>query len=127
MNTERIPSPCMQIKLPSMVWETFMAQNRRLMMATNKFLVTVYSALYFCVMLDIVYCRVREFSAVVCGVAKSCGVNQHNNQHVQIPIRCRKCLQLTGDSREDHRSTSSSNCQMSPSLNTVCFCFGLFD
>ena len=42
MNTERTPSPFMQIKFPSIKgWEAFMAQNRRLMMATNKFLVTV--------------------------------------------------------------------------------------
>ena len=40
-----------------LVCEKFMAQHRRVMMATNKFLVTVYSALYFCVMLDIVYCN----------------------------------------------------------------------
>ena len=50
-----------------------------------------------------------------------------NNQHVQIPIRCRTCVQSTGDSQEGHRSTSSCNCQMSPSLNTVCFCFCLFE
>ena len=41
-----------------LVCEKFMAQHRRVMMATNKFLVTVYSALYFCVMLDIVYCNI---------------------------------------------------------------------
>ena len=49
------------------------------------------------------------------------------NKHLQIPIWCRKCLQLTGNSQEDHRSTSSWNCQKSPSLNTVCFCFCLFE
>ena len=50
-----------------------------------------------------------------------------NKQHVQIPIRCRKCLQLSGNTQEGHRSTSSRNCQMSPSLKKVCFCFVLFE
>ena len=58
-----------------LVCEKFVAQHRRLTMVTNKFLAglscnSLICTVYFCVMLDIVILqlRVRDFSAVVCGV-----------------------------------------------------------
>ena len=60
-----------------LVCEKFVAQHRRLTMVTNKFLAGVscnslICTVYFCVMLDIVILqlRVRDFSAVVCGVER---------------------------------------------------------
>ena len=59
-----------------LVWETFMAHNRRLMMATNKFPSnSLICTVFLCyARYRILRLRVGEFSAIVCGVARYCGV-----------------------------------------------------
>ena len=61
-----------------LVWEKFVAQHRRLTMVTNKFLggvscnslIVLYISVLCLISYTVLQLRVRDFSAVVCGVAR---------------------------------------------------------